>query len=160
MEKPRDNYISWDECLMRMARLIAQRSKDPSTQAGSVIVNENNVIYGLGYNGFPRGINSEDLPWDREGELLDTKYAYVCHAEENAVYNANGPVKNCKIYCTLFPCNECAKTIIQNGIKEVVYESNKYKDLPAFKASQKLFDMAGVKCRQFISQGAKEEKNG
>ena len=158
MEKPRENYISWDECLMRMARLIAQRSKDPSTQAGSVIVNQNNVIYGLGYNGFPRGINSDDLPWDREGELLDTKYAYVCHAEENAVYNANGPVKDCKIYCTLFPCNECAKTIIQNGIKEVVFESNKYENLPAFKASKKLFDMAGVKCRQYVSELAKEEQ--
>ena len=149
MEKPRDNYISWDECLMRMARLIAQRSKDPSTQAGSVIVNENNVIYGLGYNGFPRGINSEDLPWDREGELLDTKYAYVCHAEENAVYNANGPVKNCKIYCTLFPCNECAKTIIQNGIKEVIFLSDKYHDTPLAIASRKMFDLAGIKCRQY-----------
>lgn len=140
---------------MRMARLIAQRSKDPSTQAGAVIVDENNVIYGLGYNGFPRGIDSESLPWDREGDFLNTKYAYVCHAEENAVYNANGPVKNCKIYCTLFPCNECAKTLIQNGVKEVIFESDKYHNVPAFEASRKLLDLAGVKYRQYVSEETK-----
>ena len=151
MEKPRENAISWDECLMRMAHVIAARSKDPSTQAGAVVADEHNVIYGLGYNGWPRGIDADKLPWDREGKFLDTKYAYVCHAEENAVYNANGPVKNCKIYCTLFPCNECAKTIIQNGIKEVVYESDKYKEVDAFIASRKLLELAGVGCRQYIS---------
>ena len=155
MEKPRNNNISWDECLMRMARLIAQRSKDPSTQAGAVIVDANNVIYGLGYNGFPRGVDSESLPWDREGDFLNTKYAYVCHAEENAVYNANGPVKNCKIYCTLFPCNECAKTLIQNGVKEVIFESDKYHDVPAFTASRKLLDLAQVKYRQYVSEETK-----
>lgn len=151
MQKPRENYISWDECLMRMARLIAERSKDPSTQAGAVIVDNNNIIKGLGYNGFPRGIESEQLPWERDGKLTDTKYAYVCHAEENAVYNSNGPVKNCKIYCTLFPCNECAKAIIQNGITEVIYESDKYKDVDAFIASRKLFNLAGVKLREYVS---------
>ncbi len=152
MEKPRENAISWDECLMRMARLIAERSKDPSTQAGAVVADRHNVIYGLGYNGFPRGIDSDKLPWEREGEFADTKYAYVCHAEENAVYNANAPVKGCKIYCTLFPCNECAKTIIQNGITEVIYESDKYKDVPAFKASRRLFELAGIKLRQYQTQ--------
>ena len=150
--KPRDNAISWDECLMQMAHVIAQRSKDPSTQAGSVIVDQMNIIRGLGYNGFPRGIDSEKLPWEREGKLLDTKYAYVCHAEENAVYNANGPVRDCKIYCTLFPCNECAKTLIQNGIAEVIFESDKYHDVEAFVASRRLFDLAGVKYRQYESQ--------
>lgn len=158
MEKARDNAISWDECLMLMARLISQRSKDPSTQTGAVIVDQHNVIYGLGYNGFPHGIDSNDLPWDREGDFLKTKYAYVCHAEENAVYNSNGPVKNCKIYCTLFPCNECAKTIIQNGITEVIFESDKYHDVPAFVASRKLFDLANVKYRQYVSSDAKEKK--
>ena len=155
MQPFRDNYISWDECFMRMAHVIAERSKDPSTQAGAVIVDENNVIYGLGYNGFPRGIDSESLPWDREGDFLNTKYAYVCHAEENAVYNANGPVKNCKIYCTLFPCNECAKTLIQNGVKEVIFESDKYHNVPAFEASRKLLDLAGVKYRQYVSEETK-----
>jgi dCMP deaminase len=158
MEKPRENVISWDECLMRMAHVIADRSKDRSTQAGAVVVDQNNVIYGLGYNGFPRGIGSEDLPWEREGDFLKTKYAYVCHAEENAVYNANGPVKECKIYCTLFPCNECAKTLIQNGIQEVVFESDKYHDVPAFVVSRKLLDLAKIKYRQYVCQWVKDKK--
>ncbi len=151
MTKPRDNYISWDECFMRMARTIAERSKDPSTQAGASIADEHNIVVGLGYNGFPRGVDSDSFTWQKDGDFLDTKYAYVCHAEENAVYNANKSTKNCKIYCTLFPCNECAKTIIQNGIIEVVYESDKYFDLPAFVASRRLLNAAGVKCRQYLS---------
>mgnify|MGYP001251442487 CR=1 FL=1 len=150
--KPRDNAISWDECFMRIAFIIAERSKDPSTQAGAVIVNDENVVVGLGYNGWPRGIKTEDLPWDREGDYEDTKYAYVCHAEENAVYNANNSTKNCKLYCTLFPCNECAKTIIQNGIKEVIYESDKYADTPSVKASKKMFQLANIKTRQYSCQ--------
>ena len=150
MQKSRENYISWDECFMQMANVISQRSKDPSTQAGSVIVDQNNVVVGLGYNGFPRGINNNQLTWEREGNFLDTKYAYICHAEENAVYNANNSTKQCKVYTTLFPCNECAKTLIQNGITEVVYESDKYHDVDCFVASRKLFDAAGIKYRQYI----------
>ena len=149
MLKSRENYISWDECFMRIAHVIAERSKDPSTQAGAVIVTEDNIVVGVGYNGWPRGIEAKDLPWDREGDFENTKYAYVCHAEENAVYNANNSTKNCKLYCTLFPCNECAKTIIQNGIKEVVYESDKYADTPVVKASKKMFELSGVKTRQY-----------
>lgn len=152
MQKPRENAISWDECFMRMANVIAERSKDPSTQAGAVVVTADNVVVGLGYNGFPRGIDSDKLPWDRDGELQNTKYAYVCHAEENAIYNSNGPVRDCKLYCTLFPCNECAKTIIQNGIHEVIFESDKYHDTPACIASRKMFDLAGVKYREYKSQ--------
>jgi dCMP deaminase len=151
MTKQRENYISWDECFMRMARTIAERSKDPSTQAGAAICDMNNVVVGLGYNGFPRGIDSSSFPWDKEGEFHETKYAYVCHAEENAVYNSNGSTTRCRIYCTLFPCNECAKTIIQNGISEVIYESDKYHDLPAFTASRRLLDAAGVSTRQYLS---------
>lgn len=143
--------ISWDECFMKMAHVIADRSQDPSTQAGAVVATENNVVVGVGYNGWPRGIKSEDLPWDREGDFENTKYAYVCHAEENAVYNANNSTEGCKIYCTLFPCNECAKTLIQNGIKEVVYESDKYADTPAVRSSKKMFKLAEVPIRQYIS---------
>jgi len=149
--KARDR-ISWDECFMKMAHIIADRSQDPSTQTGAIIVNERNVIVGAGYNGWPRGIKSEDLPWDREGDFMDTKYAYVCHSEENAVYNANNRTEGCKIYCTLFPCNECAKTLIQNGIKEVIYESDKYADVPAFMASKKMFKLAKVSLRQYVSK--------
>jgi dCMP deaminase len=150
MINPRDNYISWDECFMRIAYTIAERSKDPSTQAGAVLVNQDNIVVGMGYNGWPKGIDVNALPWDREGDFENTKYAYVCHAEENSIYNANSQTKNCKIYCTLFPCNECAKTIIQNGIKEVIFESNKYAETSAVKASKKMFDLAGISYRQFI----------
>jgi dCMP deaminase len=149
------NRITWDECFMRIAHVIADRSQDPSTQAGAVIVNEKNIVVGVGYNGWPRGIKSESLPWEREGDFENTKYAYVCHAEENAVYNANNSTEKCKIYCTLFPCNECAKTIIQNGIKEVVYESDKYADVPAFRASKKMLKLAKVSLRQYISNNKK-----
>ena len=136
---------------MRMAHVIAERSKDPSTQNGAAIVDKNNIVIGLGYNGFPRGVDNDTFPWEREGEFLDTKYAYVCHAEENAIYNANNSTRDCKIYCTLFPCNECAKTIIQNGIVEVIYESDKYHDVPSSIASRKMFDAAKVKYRQYLS---------
>lgn len=143
--------ISWDECFMRIAKTIAERSKDPSTQAGAVVVDENNIVVGLGYNGFPRGVDGGAFPWAREGSFLETKYAYVCHSEENAIYNSNASTKNCKIYCTLFPCNECAKTIIQNGIKEIIFESDKYHDTDICAASRRLFDAAGVKYREYHS---------
>lgn len=156
MQQARTNNISWDECFMRMAHVIADRSKDPSTQAGSCIADEDNIVVGLGYNGFPRGIKDGVLPWEREGKFLDSKYAYVCHAEENAVYNANKSTKGCKLYCTLFPCNECAKSIIQNGIVEVIYESDKYHDVDAFIASRRLLDAAGIQCREYISEWAKK----
>jgi dCMP deaminase len=148
----RTNYISWDECFMRMSRTIAERSKDPSTQAGSVVVTQDNVVVGLGYNGFPRGIDNDIFPWERNAEnLVDSKYAYVCHAEENAIYNANNKTQGCKLYTTLYPCNECAKTIIQNGIVEVIYESDKYHDQPAFIAAKRMFDAAGIIQRQYTS---------
>lgn len=156
MAQHRTDYITWDECFMRMAHVIAERSKDPSTQAGALVANQKNIVVGLGYNGFPRGIPEDQFPWEREGNLVDTKYAYVCHAEENAVYNANSSTTDCKIYCTLFPCNECAKTIIQNGIREVIYESDKYHDVEAFVASRRLFDAAGIGYRQYESQWSKK----
>ena len=151
MQKARKNSISWDECFMRIAHVIADRSKDPSTQAGAVIVNKDNIVLGLGYNGFPRGISNDKFTWEREGEFTKTKYAYVCHAEENAVYNSNKDTAGGKIYCTLFPCNECSKTIIQNGIKEVIYETDKYHNEDIWKVSRKLLDAAGVKYRQYKS---------
>lgn len=161
MTEKRKDYISWDECFMQMAHLIAQRSKDPSTQAGAVIVDKDNIVVGLGYNGFPRGCSDEKLPWDREGDFLDTKYAYVVHAEENAVYNANKDTRDGILYCTLFPCNECAKTTIQSGIKEIVYANDKYHDEDPWVASRKMLDMAGVKYRQYESERKLSlEKNG
>ena len=145
--------ISWDECFMRMAHVIAERSKDPSTQAGTVIVDENNVVIGMGYNGFPRGIDSNQLPWDKEGKYENTKYAYICHSEENAIYNANKSAKNCKIYSVFFPCNECVKTLIQNGIKEIIYEDGiKHKDRPENIASKRMLKLAKIPTRQYKSK--------
>jgi dCMP deaminase len=152
----RTDSISWDECFMRMAHVIADRSKDPNTQGGAIIADRKNVVVGLGYNGWPRGIEADDLPWDRQGAFLDTKYAYVVHAEENAIYNANAKTEGCTIYTTLFPCNECTKTIIQNGIKKVVYESDKYHNDDVWKASRRMLDLAGIEYVQFRSTWAKD----
>lgn len=146
----RKNYISWDDYFMGIAILSAQRSKDPSTQVGACIVNQEKKIVGIGYNGWPTGIHDDLLPWSREGNTLNTKYAYVVHAEQNAIMNATTSLKGCSIYIALAPCNECAKLIIQSGIKEVVYMSNKYADLDIFIASRKMLDLAGVKMRKHI----------
>lgn len=142
----RDDYISWDEYFMGIALLSAMRSKDPSTQVGACIVNENKKIMSVGYNGFPHGCSDDDFPWERTGvSEIDTKYPFVCHAELNAILNnAGAPLQGCNIYVALFPCNECAKAIIQSGIKKVLYLSDKYKDTDGVKASKKMFDAAGV----------------
>lgn len=145
----RSNYISWDEYFMGVALLSAQRSKDPSTQVGACIVSPDKKIIGVGYNGFPIGCSDELLPWDRDGDFLQTKYPYVCHAELNAILNATTSLKGSSIYIALFPCNECAKAIIQSGIKEIVYLSDKYKDTDSVIASKKMLNSAGVKLREF-----------
>lgn len=143
----RKDYISWDEYFMGVALLAAKRSKDPNTQVGACIVDSDNIILSTGYNGFPYGCSDDDFPWAREGK--DTKYSYVVHAELNAILNARGKVlKGAKLYVDLFPCNECAKAIIQSGISEVVYLYNKYPDSPATIASQRMLSSAGLKVRQ------------
>lgn len=145
----RQGYLSWDEYFMAVAILSAQRSKDPSTQVGACIANNENKIVGVGYNGFPQGCHDDELPWQREGDFLQTKYPYVCHAELNAVLNSSSrDLKDCKIYVALFPCNECTKVIIQSGIREVVYLSDKYKDTDQVRASKRMLDLSGVKYRQ------------
>lgn len=149
----REDYISWDEYFMGIALLSAQRSKDNNTQVGACIVDENNKILSLGYNGMPIGCNDDDMPWEREGNVLDTKYMYVCHAELNAILNSKMSLSGAKLYVTLFPCNECAKAIIQSGIKEVIYQSDKYCDCDNNIASKKMLDMAGVKYRRYEGTG-------
>ena len=140
----RSDYISWDEYFMGVALLAAKRSKDPNTQVGACIVNEDNIILSTGYNGFPQGCSDDVFSWDRVGE--DTKYPYVVHAELNAILNSNGKnLKNSAIYVDLFPCNECAKAIIQSGIKKVVYLYDKYSDTSETIASKRMLDAAGVK---------------
>ncbi len=152
----RQDYISWDEYFMGIAILSAQRSKDSNTQVGACIVNHENKILSLGYNGMPIGCNDDEMPWEREGDELDTKYMYVCHAELNAILNrSSGSLEGAKLYVTLFPCNECAKAIIQSGIREVVYMSDKYADSSNTIASKKMFDMVGVKYRRYERTGRK-----
>lgn len=137
----RKNYLSWDEYFMAVALLSAQRSKDPNTQVGACVANDQNKIVGVGYNGFPQGCSDDVLPWERQGQYLDTKYPYVCHAELNAVLNSiSTDLRNCRIYVGLFPCNECTKVIIQAGISEIVYLSDKYKETDQVKASKIMLD--------------------
>ena len=149
----RTDYISWDEYFMGVAMLAARRSKDPSTQVGACIVSQDNIIISTGYNGMPKGCSDDEFPWERTGEEGDTKYPYVVHAELNAVLNANGrDLRGSKLYVALFPCNECAKAIIQSGIREIVYLSDKYKDTMGNLASKKMLDAAGVKYTRLQSR--------
>ena len=149
----RKDYISWDEYFMGIAMLSSYRSKDPNTQVGACIVNDRNKIMSVGYNGLPSGCSDDEFPWERTGNEYDTKYPYVCHAELNAILNSGGSnLEGCKVYVALFPCNECAKAIIQSGIKEVIYISDKYADSVGVKASKRMFDAAGVKYTQIKMQ--------
>lgn len=150
MQPKRTDYISWEEYFMAIAQLSAHRSKDPNTQVGACIVNVNKRIIGIGYNGFPTGCSDDILPWDREGDFLQTKYPYVCHAEMNAITNSSNKadLEGATLYVSLFPCNECAKLIVQVGIAEVVYLSDKHGDEDIFVAARRIFDMAGVKYRR------------
>ena len=149
----RTDYISWDEYFMGVAMLAARRSKDPSTQVGACIVSDDNIIISTGYNGMPKGCSDDEFPWERSGAENETKYPYVVHAELNAILNANGrDLRGSRLYVALFPCNECAKAIIQSGVKEVVYLSDKYKDTMGNLASKKMLDAAGVQYTRLQSR--------
>ena len=152
----RKDYISWDEYFMGVALLASMRSKDPSTTVGACIVNSDNKIISTGYNGSPTGYDDDTMPWDREGDFQNTKYAYVCHSELNAILNSPSIVKGCKVYVTLFPCNECAKAIVQSGIKEVIYLSDKYSNTDEVIASKRLFDACGIIYRALDEEKRKE----
>lgn len=150
----REDYISWDEYFMGVSKLSGMRSKDPNTQVGACIVSNNNKILSMGYNGFPNGCDDDNFPWDREGDFMDTKYAYVTHSELNAILNyRGGSLEGTKLYVSLFPCNECAKAIIQAGIKTVVYDDDKYSGTPGNTAAKMLFDAAGVKYYKYEASG-------
>ena len=152
----RTDYISWDEYFMGVALLAARRSKDPNTQVGACIVSPDNIILSTGYNGLPCSCSDDVFPWEREG--AETKYPYVVHAELNAILNAGGRVlRGARLYVALFPCNECAKAIIQSGIKELIYLSDKYHDTHASIASRRMFNMTGVKYRAYEPTGRKIE---
>ena len=150
----RENYISWDAYFMGLAILSAERSKDPNTQVGACIVNDDKRIVSVGYNGAPNGLNDDtDMRWEREGNMIDTKYAYVCHSELNAILNSKTNLKNCTLYVTLFPCNECAKAIVQTGIKKVVYLSDKYNGTDGNKVAKYIFDKCNVEYVEYKPEG-------
>lgn len=153
MEGKRLDYISWDEYFMGVAMLSGLRSKDPNTQVGACIVSPDNKILSMGYNGFPIGCSDDEFPWNRsepEDKPLENKYFYSTHSELNAILNyRGGSLEGCKIYVTLFPCNECAKAIIQCGIKEIVYRDDKYADTTSVKASKRMLEAVGVKYTQY-----------
>ncbi len=154
----REGYLSWDDYFMSVALLSGKRSKDPSTQVGACIVNKNNIIESIGYNGLPKGCSDDEFPWDKEGEALNTKYPFVVHGELNAILNAKGKdLSGCRIYVALFPCNECAKAIIQSGISEVIYLSDKYANTDFVRASKLMFKCAGVKLSQLKATHEKIE---
>lgn len=150
----RQDYLKWDEYFMGIAILSSKRSKDPNTAVGSCIVGSDNRILSLGYNGMPIGCSDDEFPWSRDGDSLDTKYFYVCHAELNAILNYNGgSLQGARVYTTLFPCNECTKSIIQKGIKEVIYGIDKYSDTDSVIAAKRMMDAAGVTYRQYEPSG-------
>lgn len=158
----RQQVISWDEYFMGLAHLSALRSKDPSTQVGACIVDGNNKVVSIGYNGFPMGCSDDEFPWGREGGMLESKYAFVVHAELNAILNSPRSLAGCTLYVSLFPCNECAKAIIQSGIRKVVYECDKYAKEDNVIASKKMLRAAGVELVQLdkkISLSVKIEQN-
>ncbi len=146
----RKNHLSWDEYFMGIALLSAERSKDPGTQVGACIVSPEHKILSVGYNGMPCGCHDTVMPWAREGDPQDTKYLFVCHAELNAILNnAGADLHGATIYTTLFPCNECAKAVIQSGIREVVYLSDKYADTESTRASKRMMDLVGISYRPY-----------
>lgn len=150
----RKDYLSWDAYFMGIAMLSAGRSKDGNTQVGACIVNSDHRIVSVGYNGMPTGCSDDTMPWEREGTFLETKYPFVCHAELNAILNSSaGSLKGCTMYVTLFPCNECAKAIIQSGIRRIVFLENKYAGTDAIKASEMMFRLAGVACTPYERDG-------
>ena len=154
MGEKRTDYISWDEYFMAVAKLAGMRSKDPNTQVGACIVSQENKILSMGYNGFPIGCSDEEFPWEREGDMTESKYAYVTHSELNAILNyRGGSLKGAKLYVSLFPCNECAKAIIQSGIKTVIYDDDKYANTPGNICSRRMFDAAGVEYRKYERTG-------
>ena len=154
----RSNYINWDEYFMGIALLSSERSKDPNTRVGACIVSLDNKILSIGYNGAPIGFDDDkDMPWDRVGNPLDTKYLFVCHSELNAILNTRNDLRGSKMYVSLFPCNECAKAIIQSGIKEVIYMDDKYSNTDGGIASKRMFYDCGVKYHQYKKSNKKIE---
>ena len=160
MSDKRQDYITWDEYFMGVAHLAGMRSKDPNSQVGACIVSRDNKILSIGYNGFPRGCSDDVFPWSREAQGLDAKYVYVVHSELNAILNyRGGSLEGAKMYVTLFPCNECAKAIIQAGISELIYDDDKYADTVSVLASKRMLQTAGISFHRYQRSGRTLELN-
>lgn len=160
MSDKRLDYISWDEYFMGVAMLSGMRSKDPNTQVGACIVSQDNKILSMGYNGFPKGCSDDEFPWRRDGDPLENKYFYTTHSELNAILNfRGGSLEGAKLYVSLFPCNECAKAIIQSGIKTVIYDSDKYEAMPSTIASKRMLKAAGVEFYRYEHSGREVKMN-
>lgn len=160
MSDKRQNYLTWDEYFMGVAKLSAKRSKDPGTQVGACIVSNDNKILSMGYNGFPKGCSDDEFPWNKDeaNDPYDTKYFYSTHSELNAILNyRGGSLEGSKLYVTLFPCNECAKAIIQSGIKTLIYAEDKYADTSSVRASKRMLNAAGIRYYQYHPTGRKIE---
>ena len=154
----RKDYIGWDEYFMGVALLSGERSKDPNSQVGACIVSDDNKILSIGYNGFPKGCSDDEISWEREGKYTETKYPYVCHGELNAILNYTGTtLKNSRVYVTLFPCNECAKAIIQSGIRKIIYLCDKYNNTDGNKVAKKMFDTCGIEYKEYKKTNRKLE---
>ena len=160
MSDKRQDYITWDEYFMGVAHLSALRSKDPNTQVGACIVSHDNKILSMGYNGFPNGCSDDDFPWGKCEDELSSTYLYSTHSELNAILNyRGGSLEGAKMYVTLFPCNECAKAIIQSGIKEIVYDCDKYADTSSVIASKRMLESSGVKISRYTQSGREVKVN-
>lgn len=146
----RNDYIDWNEYFMGVAVLSSMRSKDPSSQVGACIVNDKKHIVGIGYNGLPRGFDDDNFEWSREGGILESKYGPVVHAEPNAIANSISDLEGCSIYVNLHPCHECAKFIVQKGLSDVIYLSDKYAEQDSTILAKRIFEKAGIKTRQFL----------
>ena len=151
MPGKRSDVISWDEFFMRVAIAASMRSKDPNTQVGACIAGRDNRILSVGYNGTPIGLEDDEFPWDASDDPLRDKHSYVIHAEANAILNYRGSLKDmagARAYVTLIPCQECAKTLVQAGIGEVVYLDDKYNGTEGNLISKAVLDRCGVSYRQ------------
>lgn len=149
MEERSTTRLPWHDYFLAHALLGAFRSPDPSTQVGCVLV-KNKQIVGMGYNGYPKGV--EPFTWNRDPKapMLESKYTYVVHSEVNAVLNTSREdCKGATAYMTLFPCNHCAGIMISAGIKDIVYFDDKYHDMDFSKAARKLLRAAKVPFQQY-----------
>lgn len=134
-----DKIPNWSEYFMAIARTVSIRSKDPNTKVGAVLVDKDNRIIGTGYNGFPQAMIETPELWQRP-----IKYEYVVHAEVNCILHSTSNTKNSSLFVTMYPCKDCAKLIVNAGVKRIIYADDKYKN----EISEHIFNSCGINVRQ------------